>query len=52
MNEPTPRDQITRMITGYWTSQAVYVAVELGIADLLVDGPRTADVSVIEGQVA
>jgi O-methyltransferase domain/Dimerisation domain len=43
MTEPSPQDQMARMITGYWTSQAIYVAARLGIADLLVEGPRTAD---------
>ena len=27
------------MITGYWTSQAIYAAAKFGIADLLNDGP-------------
>jgi sugar-specific transcriptional regulator TrmB len=31
------------MLTGYWISQALYVAAKLGLADLLKDGPRTAD---------
>jgi hypothetical protein len=31
------------MITGYWTSQAIYAAAKLGIADLLADGPRSVD---------
>ena len=31
------------LITGYWVSQAVGVAAELGLADLLSAGPRTAD---------
>jgi len=29
------------MTTGYWVSQAIYVAAKLGIADLLKDGPRS-----------
>jgi hypothetical protein len=40
--EPTPRMRLDQMICGYWTSQAIYVAAKLGIADLLKDGPRTA----------
>ena len=40
MNEPTPQQQLSRMISGYWTSQAIYAAASLGIADLLSDGPR------------
>jgi len=39
--EPAAQDRLTRMMTGYWVSQAIYVAAELGIADLLRDGPRT-----------
>jgi hypothetical protein len=30
-----------QMATGYWLSQAVYVAAKLGLADLLKDGPRS-----------
>jgi hypothetical protein len=30
-----------QMATGYWTSQAIYVAAKLGIADLLKDGPQS-----------
>ncbi|HEV2731901.1 MAG TPA: methyltransferase [Terriglobales bacterium] len=29
-----------QMATGYWLSQAVYVAAKLGVADLLKDGPK------------
>jgi hypothetical protein len=32
---------MTRMLTGYWISQALHVAAHLGVADLLKDGPRT-----------
>lgn len=35
--------QLTRMITGYWVSQAVYAAAELGLADLLKDGPKPVE---------
>ena len=31
------------MMTGYWVSQALYVAAKLGIADLLADGPRPVE---------
>jgi hypothetical protein len=30
---------LLQMMTGYWVSQALYVAAKLGIADLLADGP-------------
>jgi len=41
--EPTPKNQMARMITGYWVSQMVYVAAKLGLADRLADGPKTAE---------
>ena len=31
-----------QMATGYWLSQAIYVAAKLGIADLLENGPQSA----------
>jgi SAM-dependent methyltransferase len=39
----TPGEGLIRLFRGFWVSQAIYVAAELGIADLLADGPRTAD---------
>ena len=38
-----PREELNQMIAGFWRTQAVYVAVRLGIPDLLASGPRTAD---------
>jgi hypothetical protein len=32
------------LISGFWISQAIYVAAKLGIADLLQDGPKSAGV--------
>src|SRR5439155_10735583 len=32
-----------RMITAYWTSQAIYAAAKFCIADLLKDGPRSVE---------
>jgi len=43
MPEPSPQEQISRMLSGYWISQALYVAAKLGLADLLKDGPKTAE---------
>ena len=43
MPEPSPQDQMARMITGYWVSQMIYVAAKLGLADRLADGPETAE---------
>lgn len=34
---------MNRMIVGSWVTQAIYVAAEIGIADLLAPGPRTAE---------
>lgn len=35
-----PPAVLLQMMTGYWVSQALYVAAKLGIADLIADGPR------------
>ena len=32
---------LLHMVTGCWLSQALYVAVKLGIADLLHEGPQS-----------
>jgi len=40
LNPSPPR--LFQMATGYWISQAVYVAAKLGIADLLEDGPQSS----------
>ncbi|QDV35692.1 methyltransferase [Tautonia plasticadhaerens] len=42
-SEPTPGDQLSRLITGYFASQAIHVAAELRLADLLADGPRSVE---------
>jgi hypothetical protein len=34
------KTQMNQLIRGYWTTQAIFVAAELKIADLLADGPR------------
>lgn len=39
---PPPPMALLQMATGYWESQAIYVAAKLGIADLLSDGPRSS----------
>lgn len=41
--ELSPQQQLDRMISGYWISQAIYAAASFGIADLLKDGPRGID---------
>jgi len=41
--DASPQELMNRMLTGYWTSQALYVAAKLGIPDLLTRGPCTAE---------
>jgi hypothetical protein len=41
--ELSPQDQLVRLASGYWHTQAVYVAAKLGIADELKDGPKSAE---------
>jgi hypothetical protein len=41
--DPPPFVALFQMITGYYISQALYVAAKLGIADRLKDGPRSYD---------
>ena len=43
MAEDGITQQISNWITGYWVSQAIYVAAKLGLADELAVGPRTVD---------
>ncbi len=43
MTDTATRQQLDGMITGYWISQMIYAAATFGIADLLKDGPRSAD---------
>src|SRR4051795_3244405 len=42
--EPTepPAVTVSRMINGHWLAQAIHVACELGICELVADGPLTA----------
>ena len=39
------------LISGFWISQAIYVAAKLGIADLLQDGPKSAAVLAKQAEV-
>jgi len=44
MAEPVDfKTQMNQLIRGYWTTQAIFVAAELRIADLLSDGPKYPD---------
>ncbi len=38
-----PQKTILQMASGYWVSQALYVAARLGVADLLKDGSKSCD---------
>jgi hypothetical protein len=41
--EVPPPLQMLQLISGFWIARCVYVTAKLGIADLLKDGPKTAD---------
>src|SRR5262247_2922885 len=44
MAEPVDfKTQMNQLIRGYWTTQAIFVAAELRIADLLSDGPSAPE---------
>jgi hypothetical protein len=36
-------ETLLNMMTGYWVSQALYVAAKLGVADLLTNGTRSVE---------
>ena len=40
---PNPSVEAYRLINGYQITQAIHVAVTLGLPDHLKDGPRTSD---------
>lgn len=40
---PKPEDQMMQWITSKWIAKPIHVATELGIADLLQDGPESID---------
>lgn len=43
MTAPTPATELMRLINGFWLTQAVYVAAQLGIADRLADGAKSVE---------
>lgn len=43
MNQPSAPQQLDRMITGYWISQAIYAAAQFNIADHLKSGPQSVE---------
>jgi hypothetical protein len=38
----TPRQQLLGMITSYWSAMSIHVAAKLKLADLIKDGPKSA----------
>ncbi len=46
----TNEDEMLGRLSGYWSSQCLYVMAELRVADLLANGPKTADVLAKETQ--
>lgn len=42
-NELPPPAQLMNFIVGKWISKPIYVAAELGIADMLAEGPKTIE---------
>jgi hypothetical protein len=38
-----PPAVLLQMITGFWTSQAIFAAAKLGLADLVKDGPKPSE---------
>jgi hypothetical protein len=43
MERESAAEAVNRLITGYWSTQAVYVAAKLGLADLVKVQPRSAE---------
>src|SRR2546429_393154 len=39
----TPAEKLTRLFRGFWVSQAIHVAAQLELADLVADGPRSVE---------
>jgi O-methyltransferase domain/Dimerisation domain len=42
-NSQSSPSQVLGLATGFWVSQALYVAAKAGIADLLADGPKPVE---------
>ena len=43
MIEASPHQQLDRMITGYWISQAIYAAAKFDLAGHLKEGPKSVE---------
>lgn len=48
--ELPPQAQLMKFIVGKWISKPIYVAAELGIADMLVEGPKSIQDLAIESK--
>jgi SAM-dependent methyltransferase len=48
--EHTPQAQLMQFILGKWISKPIHVAAELGIADMLADGPKSIEALATESQ--
>ncbi len=42
-NKLSPQAQLMKFIVGKWISKPIYVAAELGIADMLAEGPKSIE---------
>ncbi len=42
VEQQTPQAQLVEMARGHWLTSFVYVAADMGLADCLAEGPRTA----------
>ena len=42
-SKASPQAEMRSLIAGYWVSRLIYVAARLNLADLMKDGPRTAE---------
>jgi O-methyltransferase/methyltransferase family protein len=49
-NELPPPAQIMKFIVGKWISKPIYVAAELGIADMLAEGPKSIEELALSSQ--
>lgn len=45
---PSAAETIAQMASGYWVSQALYVAAKLSIADMLASGPKSVEELALE----
>src|SRR5579883_2117726 len=36
-------DHLAHLLSGYWYTQTIYVAAKLGLAELVKDGPKSAE---------